>query len=205
MGAACGDERLVAGSTDATTRATGLGSETTTTTYLPGTYTAGPAECADIEAFAELLTDTGIISDYQPSSSPAELAASVEVAVSGHLTGAAGEVEGSREDHYRAFDVAVDEVIAGDGVAVGDVITVHESFNPVRAPGWEPASTSVPAGAPVAVFASWYDDIDGLHLASEGMTVSCPGGPRLGLTGSSPGWLELADVDDVVAAARGDR
>jgi hypothetical protein len=52
-----------------------------------GATASGPPSCASIETFAAQLVDTGIAYDYEPSSSPAELAEWVDVVVVGELTG----------------------------------------------------------------------------------------------------------------------
>jgi hypothetical protein len=171
---------------------------------------AGEAPACDrIEAFAARMTDIGIAYDYEPSTSPADLAAQVDVVATGTLTGGVGGLAAGASpvgDAYVAYEVAVDEVLRGDPASVGDTLWAAIAYAP-GAGDVEDFRAAVAAGTPVAVF-GWEATPELAELADvvpsveEGFVTACEDGPLLGWAGSSGSWADLVTLDDVTADVR---
>lgn len=167
-----------------------------------GGTTSGPSpDCSAIEAFAERLVDTGITYDYEPSSSPAELAEWVDAVLLGTLTGEVSTTAAG-PDGYVGYEVAVTEVLAG-AVPDGDTVTVSMPYNPSHL-GADAYADAVVAGAPVLIFARQHPDAPGGLTASvmEGFMTACEQGAPLGWVGSRDAWSEIEALDDVARAVR---
>lgn len=172
-------------------------------------WTGDTPSCEAIGTFAARMTDIGIAYDYEPSTSPADLADQVDVVVAGALTGGVGDLPPGASpvgDAYVAYEVAVDEVLRGDPSAVGDTLWAAVAYAPVDATP-EGFAAGVSPGIPVVVF-GWAARPELAELADvepaieEGFVTACQDGPLLGWAGSAGSWSEVVTLDDVVAAVR---
>jgi hypothetical protein len=172
-------------------------------------WTGDPPACEAIEAFVARMTDIGIAYDYEPSTSPADLAEQVDVVVTGTLTGGVGGLPPGASpvgDAYVAYEVAVDEVLRGDPDVVGDTLWAAIAYAPGAA-DVDAFRAAVEPGIPVVVF-GWEARPELADLADvepsveEGFVTACEDGPLLGWAGSSGSWADLVTLDDVTADVR---
>ncbi len=165
---------------------------------------SGPPSCASIESFAAQLVDTGITYDYEPSSSPAELAEWVDVVVLGELTGEVQDQPASSDagDPYVGYEIAVDEILAGD-VAGQRTVVVSVPYNPYHADARAYAG-AVTSGVPVVVFAFAAPHAPGGLTAAvmEGFVTGCDSERPDGWIGRGDEWATMTSLDDVAAAVR---
>ena len=173
------------------------------------TFSAVRPACEDIEAFADVLTDTSIEYDYSASDSPAEQASSVDVVFGGQLTGIAEPATADLDEpdlsgHSRNFigyEVLVTQVVQGD-VDVDDTVSVYVEygFTPPR----DDYIDAVAPGAPVVIMGYESGVVDGILWSLEGFITSCPDGPLLGWTGSQGAWNGLRTTEDVLKSIAAD-
>jgi hypothetical protein len=164
--------------------------------------------CEQIERFAARLVDIGITYDYEPSDGPADLAAHSDVVFRGHLTGEVVDVPMTSPagDAYVGYEIAVDDVLAGEAALVGDTATVAMAYNPAEADVDDYARTVV-AGVPVLVFAYQQPDAPGGLRAAvmEGFLTACGDGPLLGWVSNYRAWAEVTSLDVVAEIVRATR
>ncbi|NDL56538.1 hypothetical protein [Phytoactinopolyspora mesophila] len=170
------------------------------------TATTTALSCAEITAFADRITDVGIMYDYQPSGSPRDLASENDVVFAGLLTGetADGSTEPDDEDGvgYVSFEIEVADVAVGaDTIAVDDRVSVAVDYNPTDISAAEFREVAV-AGIPVVVFANATDDDRGFVAALEGLMTACDGAEPIGLRGTTAGWADIESLDEVLSLAR---
>lgn len=159
--------------------------------------------CESIEAFARAIVDVGITYDYEPSMSPASLAARSDVVFSGRLTGELASRVAERDEpvtSWMAFEVEVDRVLHG-ALAPGDRTFVGVEIDPAHEPP-EHYEELLPEGAPVVVFTTELADPPAeVFVGVEGFATACPGGRPLGRLGDTPEWREPATLPELVDAA----
>jgi hypothetical protein len=168
--------------------------------------TTTPPSCAEITAFAERITDVGIMYDYQPTDSPEDLASETDVAFAGLLTGefsdGPDELDGGIA--YALFEIDVTEVAVGtDTITVGEHVTVAVDYNPAAVDPDEFQQVAV-AGIPVVVFANTTDDDRQFVAAIEGLMTACDGAEPIGMRGTLGAWADVASLDEVLSFARSD-
>lgn len=170
-----------------------------------GSAASGPPSCASIESFAEQLVDVGITYDYEPSSSPAELAEWVDVVIRGELTGEVEDQPASSEtgDPYVGYEIAVDEVLAGEVADEPDTVVVSVPYNPSHADARAYANAAT-SGVPVLVFAYAAAHAPGGLTAAvmEGFMTGCEGEAPVGWVGELGEWSAMTSLDDIAAAVR---
>ncbi|WP_166352505.1 hypothetical protein [Phytoactinopolyspora limicola] len=169
--------------------------------------TSQAPSCAEITAFADRITDVGIMYDYQPSDSPQDLADDTDVAFAGVLTGGFDEgpsdAAGDESIAYVAFEIEVTEVATGETVATGDVVSVAVDYSPAAVDADE-FEQAIAAGAPVVVFANSTNDDRGLVAAIEGLMTACTGEAPIGLRGTIGAWTDIQTLDEVLEFGRSD-
>lgn len=169
---------------------------------------AASGDCHRVEAFAARLTDVGYAYDYQPSTSPRELAGWAETTVHGTLTGRAelGGRRGVAGDVYLGYEVAVDEVLVGRLPGTGTTATVAVGYAPGHA-DLAATAAAVPAGVEVVVFGQRISGAPGGLVAApmEGFVLGCDDGVLRGWVGDQGDWVGLRSAAEVVAAVTGQR
>lgn len=181
------------------------GSLTGATTRIAGSDT-GEASCPAITRFGKRAVDIGITYDYQPSTSPDELATWVDAVVLGTLTGESRLIEPGSADAgnpFVGYEVEVREVLRGDAPHP-DRFHVFVEYSPVYVDGADLESVATP-GVPVTVFG--YEDTrlgDDAMLAApmEGLVTGCPGEPLLGWFGTDGEWTDLDSLAEIADAVR---
>jgi hypothetical protein len=165
------------------------------------TVTSTSGSCADLAAFGERILDTGIIYDYEPSDSPADLAAQSDVVISGFLTGAFSDRQTGDGDAVALFEVEINELVTGpDIVEPGDTVNVAVDFNPAALSA-DDFEQTIPPNAPVVVFAN-STDVESEYVAFiEGFMTACDGA-LLGLRGELGTWQDMTSLEDVLEAVR---
>ena len=151
--------------------------------------TTAPPDISSCAAFLD--TNLGIAYDYTASTSPRDLADRADVVVDGRLTSAAAETR------WVTFGIAVDDTLKGDPV---DDITAAIEISP--AINGDLYVRRLPEGARVVAFVDEDERVPGGHRLGgpEGFYVECPGVDTI--HGSGPGWAEIDDLDDIVAAVQ---
>lgn len=184
--------------------------------------------CGEITRFARQLVDVGIDYDYDPTESPADLAARSDVAFAGVLTGGFSaehrrESSFGYEDRFVGYEIRVDEVIVSGGrIDDGDVVTVSVRYSP-NAGEPEDYEAAIAVGAPVVIFAveagesgapgGLIADIEGFATACEGQQpMGWVGGGIGAVNGLGPvtaygggpivGWTTIDTLDELVSSAR---
>lgn len=164
--------------------------------------------CEQIEAFAEILNDTGIEYDYTASESPADLADGADAVFSGRLTGnvtlkAQTVAEDPHPWTFTGFEVLVDRTAkTTPALAPGDTITVYAEYSPSTEITGEQFRKAATPGTPVVVFAGLHKPLGELTaFMTEGFMTSCPDGPLLGHFGTQGTWAGIDSLDAVVDAA----
>lgn len=168
------------------------------------TGATGPS-CAQVETFAERLVDIGIAYDYEPSDGPAELADWTDVVLRGTLTGEMVDepMTSPAGDAYVGYEIAVEDVLAGDARLAGETATVAMAYSTFHADADHYAGAVV-AGIPVLVFAYEHPDAPGGLVASvmEGFLTACGDGPLLGWVSNYGAWAEVTSLDVVAEIVR---
>jgi hypothetical protein len=168
-----------------------------------GAAAPGPPSCPSIESFAAQLVDVGITYDYEPSSSPAELAERVDVVIRGELTGDVIDQPraSDADDAYIGYEITVDEVLAGEVADGSDTVVVSVPYNPFHTDARAFANAARP-GVPVVVFASATPHVPGglTTAAVEGFATGCEGAAPVGWVGRSGEWSAMTSLDDVATA-----
>lgn len=162
--------------------------------------------CKEVMRFTEQMVDVGITYDYQPSSSPKDLASHSDAVFAGVLTGGF-EASVLRRDtgelDFVAYEVEVTDVIVAFGaLAPGTRQLVSVSFNSYQrsAADYEAA---IAVGARVVVFASTFAGAPGgLSVGVEGFATACDGAVPVGLVGHLGEWKSLQSLDELIAASR---
>jgi hypothetical protein len=170
------------------------------------TATTPTPSCAEITAFAERITDVGIMYDYQPTDSPEDLARETDVAFAGLLTGEVNvgpdELDEETGIAYALFQIDVTEVAVGtDTVMVGDHVTVAVDYSPAAVDP-EEFQQVASAGTPVVVFANVTGDDRQFVAAVEGLMTACDEAEPLGMRGTMGTWADIDSLDDVLSFTR---
>lgn len=164
----------------------------------------GEPSCDDVRSFADRISNVGITYDYEPSDSPAELAANNDVVLAGVLTGGfrAGDPDGLS---FVAFEVEVTDVVTGsEHVATGDETFVSLPYNPEAVDAGE-FERAIAAGARVVAFAEAADDERELVAnLPEGFMTACGDGEPMGMLGEQGSWSSVESLDDVLSRAAGE-
>jgi hypothetical protein len=173
-----------------------------------GAAVSGTPSCAEIESFAEQLVDVGITYDYEPSNGPAELAEWVDVVIRGELTGENENqpAASGADDAYIGYEIAVDEVLAGEVAGATGTVVVSVPYNPSHADARAYANAATP-GVPVIVFASVAPNAPGglTPVTMEGFVTGCEGEAPVGWVGQLGGWSEMRSREDVATAVTSGR
>lgn len=172
----------------------------------PGDTPAQPLpSCEDVTRFADGLHDTGVMYDYDASSSPQDLADQSDAVFAGTLTGLVTHVTDEEYQHdYVGFEVAVRSHYKTDGQQAPDTVTVLLLASQQHPDGhWSDLATP---GVPVVVFAH---AAPGSMLnagtsvvanGAEGIVTGCEDGPPLGLVGRQGDWPSFTTLADIEAA-----
>lgn len=173
----------------------------TSTTAAPD----DPATCEDIRSFAEQVVDVGITYDYEPTSSPAELAERADAVVLGVLTGNSRLVEtgDASSNPFVGYELQVRDVVSGGPLST-DTVDVLVEFNPAHADISDYESATVP-GVPVLVFGSHYPELGENSLVAhvmEGLMTACPGEPPRGWVGTDGEWVNMDSLPSVIERVR---
>jgi hypothetical protein len=180
------------GDTDPTAARDGTSSTTAASTPTTDAPTAGctPAELA---AIVDVTRDLGIAYDYQPSTSPADLADRAEVVVSGSL----GDVEADGDELLFTFDG--DEVLRGE-LDTTAPFTVVVDFAP-SARSVDEVREVLVTGADALLFLAGDDeDPTRWHPLLEGMWLSC--GDAVAAARVAPIEWDVASLDELADAVR---
>jgi hypothetical protein len=165
----------------------------------------GTSSCASIESFAEQLVDVGFAYDYEPSSSPAELAQWVDVVIRGELTGEVEDLPASPDtgDLHVGYEIEVHEVLAGEVAEESGTVVVSMAYSPSHGEVSSYGDAAAP-GVPVIVFASASTHAPGglTPAVMEGFMTGCEGEAPIGWVGQLGEWSALTSLDDVAAAVR---
>ncbi len=150
--------------------------------------------CAEVEAFTEIVHNTGIDLDYDPTESPEELAARSDLVIEGRLVGV-DIVEGDGVDRSPVahFRIVVGNTYQGDvlrevtavlGYGRDDLGAQYEALLPMR--------------ARVVAFLFADPSSPGRYavIQQEGLYVGCPGGDTV--DGQGPGWAGIATIDELI-------
>lgn len=169
------------------------------------TSSAGGEEpsCDDVRSFADRISNVGITFEYEPSDSPAALAAANDVVLAGVLTGRFRDRDRDALG-FVAFEVEVADVVTGsEHVAKGDETFVSLPYNPAGIDAGE-FERAIAVGARVVVFAETADD-DRELVANlpEGFMTACGDGEPMGMLGEQGSWSSVESLDDVLSLAAG--
>ena len=151
--------------------------------------------CAEIEAFADQLVDTGIRYDYQPSASPEALFADSDLVLFGTLTGGF-DVRPGEPYGFVGYEVDVSVIYKGPpGADITDPLTI---WVPVGAIADDGATfrDAIATGASVIAFAD-LDPTVGFVASIEGLATGCGGGPPLGFVGTAGDWADVETFGDL--------
>lgn len=166
------------------------------------------ASCEEIEAFAAVLGETGIMYDYTASDSPADLADGADAVFSGHLTGnVAFDSHSVPEDPhpwtFTGFEITVDRTATTTSVVQpGDTTTVFVEYGAGAQVTEDQFRAAATASTPVVVLAGHHEALGELTaFMTEGFMTACPDGPLLRRFGTQGDWAGIDSLDDVIDAA----
>ena len=163
-----------------------------------------PCVQARLDGFIDELQEQGIDFDYSGSSSPADLAATTDVVVSG----SAVEIDDRARtgDNARAPGVAlsivVDDVLTGNGIAAGEAVEAIIQFNPSYWSAAELADSFEPNARGVFFLENvGTEDSPEWHPPLEGVWLSCDSGRARSML-ADPVW-SVATLNELESALVG--
>lgn len=158
--------------------------------------------CEATDRLNRHLGDLGMVVDYEPSDSPADLREMADAVVVGTLERMTHEAEVHNEwevDEWLAFTVRVEQAVKGD-LAQGDDIVVRVSYNSALVDATDIEAAFTP-GIRAVLFMAGSPESTGWGTFVEGFWITCPGHePQLTASyGNQPSW-RVETVEELTGA-----